>query len=235
MITICLDAGHGKNTVGKRCLKSIDPNETREWVLNSRIALLVEKRLKDYDCKVYRVDDITGINDVALSTRVKMSNNANANVYISIHHNAGVNGGDGGGITVYYYSSKTERLTQAKKLYDCLIEKTGLKGNRATPVKKYPFYVVKKTNAPAFLIENGFMDSLTDVPIILTDDHATKTADAIVDFLVSCFNLSERSETVETPSKVSESERYEEIGRLLDKIMKDLDDNESMERLFSLL
>ena len=35
---IALTAGHYKYTAGKRCLKSIDPNETREWWLNDRIA-----------------------------------------------------------------------------------------------------------------------------------------------------------------------------------------------------
>ena len=45
---IALSAGHGKNTAGKRCKKSLDPNETREWVLNNRIADKVENLLKSY-------------------------------------------------------------------------------------------------------------------------------------------------------------------------------------------
>ena len=46
MFKIAIDAGHGLYTAGKRCLKSIDPNETREWVLNSRIAGKVIEKLK---------------------------------------------------------------------------------------------------------------------------------------------------------------------------------------------
>ena len=42
---------------------------------------------------------------------------------------------------------------------------------------------------PAFLLENGFMDSSTDVPIILTVDHANKTAQGILNFLVKEFKL----------------------------------------------
>lgn len=38
MAKIVIDAGHGRNTAGKRCPKSLDPNETREWVLNARVA-----------------------------------------------------------------------------------------------------------------------------------------------------------------------------------------------------
>lgn len=42
---------------------------------------------------------------------------------------------------------------------------------------------------PAFLIENGFMDSSEDVPIILSQEHAINTAEAVVDFLVKEFSL----------------------------------------------
>lgn len=38
---IALDAGHYNDTPGKRCLKRIDPNETRERFLNARRAVLV--------------------------------------------------------------------------------------------------------------------------------------------------------------------------------------------------
>ena len=46
---------------------------------------------------------------------------------------------------------------------------------------------------PAFLIENGFMDSKTDVPIILTEAHAEKTAKGIVEFLVDTLKLSKKT------------------------------------------
>ena len=49
----------------------------------------------------------------------------------------------------------------------------------------------------AFLIENGFMDSATDVPIILTLDHAEKTAQGIVDFLVEEYALEKKKPTEE--------------------------------------
>lgn len=186
---IAIDAGHGLTTSGKRCMKSIDPNETREWWLNNRIADRLEVLLASYDCKIIRVDDTTGVKDISLANRVKAANNGKADVYISIHHNAGANGSTAGGTEVYYYSSKAERKTQATALYNALMNQTGLKGNRATPVKKYAFYVCKNSKMPAFLIENGYMDSKTDTPIILTSGHAEKTALAILRFLVEQFGL----------------------------------------------
>ena len=201
---IALDAGHGMSTSGKRITLAGYP-DTREWYLNDRISDRVEELLSDYDCKVVRVGDTTGKKDISLAQRVKTANNINADVYVSVHHNAGINGGSGGGTVVYYYSSKAERATQAKALYDAIVSRTGLIGNRSEKVKKYPFYVVKNTSMPAFLIENGFMDSKTDVPIILSDAHAEKTAQGIVAFLVKEFNL-QKKQVVETKPEVPKTE-----------------------------
>lgn len=186
---IALDAGHGMKTAGKRCLKSLDPNQTREWYLNDLIMDKVEAALQAYDCTVLRVDDTTGAKDVSLSARVKAANTAKADIYISMHHNAGLNGRKGGGTVVFYSSSKPERGIQAQALYTAITSRTGLKGNRSQRVAKKGFYVIKNTSMPAFLVENGFMDSPDDVPIILSEQHAQKTADGVVYFIVSLLQL----------------------------------------------
>lgn len=186
---IAIDAGHGMGTAGKRCMKSLDPNETREWYLNDRVADRLQELLSEYTCSVVRVDDTTGTKDVSLSTRTSTANHAKADVYISIHHNAGINGKAGGGTVVFYYSTKPERLTQARKLYQAVIHETGLIGNRSNTVVNKNFYVVKHTNMPAFLIENGFMDSSTDVPVILSAEHAEKTARGLLRFLIEQFAI----------------------------------------------
>lgn len=186
---IAIDAGHGMSTAGKRCMKKMDPNETREWYLNDRIADRLQELLAGYDCIVVRVDDTTGVKDVSLATRVKTANNAKADVYVSIHHNAGLNGRAGGGTVVYYCSSKPERQAQARRMYQSVINQTGLIGNRSSTVINKGFYVIKNTSMPAFLIENGFMDSPTDIPVILSTDHAEKTAHGLLKFLVDQFCL----------------------------------------------
>ncbi len=186
---IALDAGHGLHTPGKRCMKTIDPNETREWILNARVADRVQELMAAYDCTVIRVDDTTGARDISLAARVKAANAAGADIYIAPHHNAGINGGIGGGTVVYYYSSNDERRVQAMHLYDAITARTGLIGNRSSKVIKRGFYVIKNTQMPAFLIENGFMDSRTDTPIILTKAHTERTAQGIVDFLAAELHL----------------------------------------------
>jgi N-acetylmuramoyl-L-alanine amidase len=191
MKIIALDAGHGLNTAGKEITLN-GYARTKEWYLNDRISDRVEELLADYECKVIRVGDTTGKKDISLAKRVETANNVGATVYISVHHDSGVKGGLGGGTTVYYYSSNSVRQVQAQRLYNAVVSKTGLVGNRSAKVIKKGFYVIKNTNMAAFLLENGFMDSATDVPIILSPEHAEKTAQGILDFLVNEYSLKKK-------------------------------------------
>ena len=183
---IALTAGHYMNTPGKRCWEKFDPNETREWWLNDRIADKVEKLLKGYTgYELIRTDDTTGKKNISLTARTNAANNFKADFYLSIHHNAGINGGKGGGIVaIAYYNASAESMAWQKDLYNALIDATGLKGNRSTPLAKMNLHEVRETNMPAVLLELGFMDSATDVPVIITEKFADQCADAIVKVIV---------------------------------------------------
>lgn len=134
---ICIDAGHYLGTPGKRCLKSLDPRETREWQLNGRAADKVQALLKEYDCRTMRVDDVTGEREVTLYQRVSA---ANRPVRISIcpfTTMRGINGGTGGGIVVYVCpgaDGQSRRVQQA--VYSHTVARTGLWGNRAIPPRR---------------------------------------------------------------------------------------------------
>lgn len=196
MFKIALTAGHYLGTPGKRCLKKLDPNETREWTLNDRIADKVENLLKGYTgWELLRTDDTTGKKDIGLTARTNAANNFKADFYLSIHHNAGINGGSGGGIVAYVYKKpQSASLEWQKELYNSLIAKTGLRGNRSNPLPKANLHEVRETKMPSVLLELGFMDSKTDVPIILTEDYANKCAEAIVEVLVKRGNLEKKAE-----------------------------------------
>ncbi len=195
MYKIVLDAGHGLYTPGRRCLKKYDPNETREWQLNKRVAEYLEAELKDYDIEILRVDDRTGELDISLKERTGKANTWGADMFISIHHNAGVNGGSGGGVTVHRYPNSTKFTKNIQQsLYNSIIKHNGLKGNRVTPIYESNFQVLRDTSMAAVLIENGFMDSSTDIPIIITDDHARNTAKGIAEFVADHFKLEKTEE-----------------------------------------
>ncbi len=191
MFKIALSAGHGINTAGKRCLKKIDKNETREWVLNNRICTFVEKELCKYEgYSVIRLDDKTGKQDVSITSRTSKANKENADIYISVHHNAGIKGGSGGGIMAFTYTSVGEKTKKLQALlYKKLIEKTGLKGNRATPLATANLGELRQSKMSAVLLECGFMDSTTDTPIILTEAFAKKCALAICEAIAETGNL----------------------------------------------
>lgn len=195
MLKIALGAGHGINSAGKRCMKSIDPSETREWWLNDRVCDYIERYLSDYDgYELLRLDDSDdGEENVPLAARVGAANRWGADLYLSIHHNAGINGGSGGGIVCYTHpQSSKESVLWRDALYDALIAHTGLKGNRSDPKTTENYYVLRETDMPAVLLELGFMDSTTDVPIILTEEHAEGCARAIVETLVKRGGLTKK-------------------------------------------
>ena len=160
MFKLAIDAGHYLKTPGKRVSKKFDKNQTREWVLNDRIARYIAAFFKDY-----------------------------ADFYLSIHHNAGIAGGKGGGIVAYGYHKP---LTYRDEIYDACIKATGLQGNRAKPKVKKAFHVLKHTKMPGVLMECGFMDSATDAPIILTEDYAKKLAKAMAEAIARCFGLTKQ-------------------------------------------
>ena len=203
MFKLALDAGHGLYTAGKRCLKSIDPKETREWVLNSRICNKLQEKLKEYEgIEVKRMDDVSGKTDVSLAQRCKTANEWGADFYLSIHHNAGINGGAGGGLVAYRYnklSASGETGKWQKTIYEQLIKSGVPKGNRAEPINSASFAVLKDTKMKAVLVECGFMDSSTDVPIILTEAFADKVVNGCINALVILAGIKKKTVKVETP------------------------------------
>lgn len=194
MFKIALNAGHHKYNP-KGIPKTINAKATREWVLNARICEKIEKLLTAYSgYELLRIDDRTGETDISLKKRTDKANAWGADFYLAIHHNGGINGGKGGGIVAYVYT-KVDSITKEwqKALYDNLIKYTGLKGNRATPLNQANLHEVRETKMPAVLLELGFMDSVTDVPIILSEDYADKCAAAIVEVIVAKGGLTKKA------------------------------------------
>lgn len=188
MFKLALGAGHGDRTYGKRIPASLDPNRTSEWWLNDRVCDHLEQILSEYDgIEILRLDDSDdGYDNVPLLTRVTQANLWPADFYLSIHHNAGINGGTGGGIVVYRdpNDNSEETVSWQEEIYAALIAHTNLRGNRSNPMAESNLYEVTKPNMPAILCELGFMDSATDVPVILSDWYPLACARALEEVIV---------------------------------------------------
>lgn len=207
MTVIAINAGHWLGNP-----KGVPKNMpvlggTLEWTLNSRVVDKVVELLKPYDVKVVQNYDVTGQTKVGneLNDRIAMAERARADIYLSIHHNGGINGGAGGGTTVYYYAGNEKNKRQATEMYDEIRSRTGLKGNRATPVKGTKDYTeVVKPTMDSYIIECAFMDSTTDVYYIADANWASHVAEGIVAFLVREFKLLRIvEEIVEEPNKTT--------------------------------
>ena len=187
---IAYGAGHNLYTSGRRIPKTIDGNETKEWVLNDRVARYFAEAAGQYEnVQLLRVDDPQGQGEVDLSARSIAANNWGADFCLAIHHNGGINLGTGGGIEAYSYPGSAKGATYRDAIYDACIAAGGLKGNRASPKKEENFQVLRQTNAPAVLMEYGYMDSIADAPVILTEAYAKLVAYATMEGIAKIAGL----------------------------------------------
>ncbi len=208
MFILAIDAGHYQKTAGRRVSKKFDKNQTREWELNNRVALAIEEASKLYqDVKVIRVDDRTGKTLHSLQKRCDIANEAEADFYHSVHHNAGIYGGKGGGITIFIrVNPKDNSEEYMNAIYECCIENDGLKGNRATPKKEKNYHVLKHTKMPAVLTEYGFMDSSTDAPVIIDPEYSKKMGYATMEAIAKTAGLKKKTAQEETAEKLNTKE-----------------------------
>lgn len=186
-------AGHCLKTPGKRVPAELDETQTREWVLNDRVADYFAQAATQYqEVKLLRTDDPLGLNEVTIANRVKKANNYDADLYIDMHHNAGIQLGKGGGVVVYCYpGSQKGRIYQAA-IYDAVVKAGGLKGNRSNPKPEKAYGSLRLSKMPAVLIEYGFMDSRTDYPVISTEEYAKKVAYATMEAVAAVADLQKR-------------------------------------------
>ena len=186
-------AGHYLGTPGKRLPAYIDPNETREWVLNDRVADHFERAAMEYeDVLTLRTDDLTGRNFVDIPDRAADANRWGADLYIDMHHNAGINGGTGGGVCAFSYPGSVKGKAFRDAIYEAVIAAGGLKGNRSQPLQEKAFDSLALTHMPAVLMEYGFMDSTTDAPVILTDAYSKLVAYATMEGIAKVAGLKKR-------------------------------------------
>ncbi len=190
---VAIDAGHGLYTAGKRCAKQFDENETREWTLNNRVAIKVCNILNASGIETIRLDDVSGNTDIPLSTRTRNANNANVDLVVSIHHNAG----GGTGIETFVYNSACLNGTTgdlARKVQNKVVEKTGL---RSRGVKLGDFAIIRNTKMTACLVECGFMDNANDTPLILTEDFANKASEGIAEAICEYCKIEVHKEEIQ--------------------------------------
>ena len=190
---IFLDPGHGGSDSGAVS------NGVREKDLTLSVYNKVSSRLASlgYTVLTSRNTD----KDVGLVSRADQANKSNADMFLSIHFNAGGRGASYG-IETYYYKARPEytpainkdkhndpeRLEKSRKLAQkiqkSLVSKTGAFDRG---VKRETFAVLRETSIPSILVELGFIDNKEEASKIKTNEYQEKLADGIVDGIVEYY------------------------------------------------
>lgn len=186
-------AGHGKNTPGKR-----SPDGEAEWNFNNEVAIAFAKQMKKYKgVTLHRTDDPTGKIDVSLSERTNKANRANADFYISFHHNAYKNHwGNWTGVETYYYKTSTKGREIARVVQSALVKAYNLKDQG---IKTANLHITRETKMPAILVEGGFMDSKIDIKQLRNKKTLQKAGKMIAEAVAAYFHLS----TQKAPSQTT--------------------------------
>lgn len=192
---IAYAAGHCLTTAGKRLPKALDKAQTREWVLNDRVARAFAEAAAQYeDVALLRLDDPTGKAGNPVEKRAKKANEWGADILFEFHHNAGAKLTKAGGMVAFSYKNKTEGAALRDAVYAACISAGGLKGNRATPRKAKGYTILKKFKGAGVLLECGFMDSKTDAPVILTEAYSRLIGYAVMEAVAKKYGLKKKTE-----------------------------------------
>lgn len=183
---ITIDPGHGGSDSG-----AVGPNGYTEKEGTFAISQKVASILNQLGAKVVMTRDsdvdVYGPNASArneLQARVDVGNNANSDIFVSIHCNAFVNPAANGTQTFYYGSSyQGQRLAQS--IQEKMIEANGL---RDRGISTCNFYVVKHSYMPAVLIETAFITNYDEEALLSDDEWQTTMAKAIAEGINEYFS-----------------------------------------------
>jgi len=165
-VTVVIDAGHGGHDRG---------GIPGQRVAEKDMTLDVSQRLRNVlSASGYRVV-MTRDSDVfvPLPTRVAIANSYRNAIFVCIHFNA-TQRRSAGGIETYFYSRDSLPLASA---IHRLVVGGAPSSNRG--VRRRGYYVLRKTNIPAVLVECGFLTNPTEAAYAQTASYREKLAEEI--------------------------------------------------------
>lgn len=152
---VYISVGHGGKDSG--AVKFI---VEKEYNLKIAEALAEYLKAKGVEYKMSRTTDI----EIDLNDKIRDCNAYNPDLVVDIHTNAG----GGKGFEVYRYSGGGTSLTLANNInaeVKKIMSSRGVKTKLGSNGKDY-FAIIRDTNAPAVLLEGGFVDSKSDADFI---------------------------------------------------------------------
>jgi N-acetylmuramoyl-L-alanine amidase len=165
-ITVVIDAGHGGYDRG---------GIPGQRVSEKDMTLDVARRLRSVlQASGYRVV-MTRDSDVfvPLGTRTAIANSQRNAIFVSVHFNSATRKG-ASGIETYFYSRNSLSLASAIHHY---VSGGAPSSNRG--VRRRGYFVLRRTNMPAVLVECGFLTNPTEAAYAQNASYRQKLAEAI--------------------------------------------------------
>jgi N-acetylmuramoyl-L-alanine amidase len=165
-ITVVIDAGHGGHDRG-----GIPGQRVAEKDMTLDVALRLRNILSanGYNVVLTRSTDVF----VPLAGRVAIANSYRNAVFVCIHFNATPRSG-ASGIETYFYGRESLPLASAIHYYVAGGAPTENRG-----VRRRGYYVLRKANIPAVLIECGFLTNPTEAAYAQAASYRQKLAEEI--------------------------------------------------------
>lgn len=189
---IVLDAGHGKPDEGAQSSTGTTEAET-----NLKIALKVQSLLEQSgatviltrsdDEAIYDLDSKTlkqkKISDIR--NRVKIGNEAQADIFVSIHLNK-IPQEQYWGWQCFYKEGNEQSIKLAKSLQENLNESIQ-KENKRVAMKLENVYIMKHVEIPISIVECGFLSNKEEEKLLLEDSYQDKLAWGIYNGIIDYF------------------------------------------------
>ncbi|MBU8768712.1 N-acetylmuramoyl-L-alanine amidase [Cytobacillus oceanisediminis] len=184
MVKLFIDPGHG----------GTDPGAVGNGLQEKNLTLQIATRIKDiltleYDNVSIRMSR-TGDQTVSLSERTNAANTWGADFFLSVH----INAGGGTGYEDYVYPGVGAPTTTYQNNIHAEIMKLVDFNDRGK--KQANFHVLRETNMPALLTENGFIDNANDAAKLKSRTFIENLARGHVNGIVKSFSLPRKSSAV---------------------------------------
>jgi N-acetylmuramoyl-L-alanine amidase len=158
--TVVLDAGHGGNDQGTAY------EEYLEKDINLAVTLKVKDQLEQNGIRVIltRAED----EHVGLKDRTTLANQYETDLFVSLHCNFYEKDSKISGLECYYYNDASTGKEYAEDIFQVISDR----GNVVMrDVKPEDYYVLRNTNAPAVLVEMGYLSNQSDRLNLLSESY----------------------------------------------------------------
>lgn len=165
---VALDAGHGGHSPGAVY------EGVYEKDINLPIVLRSAELLREKGCEVLltRGDDTF----VDLYDRSYMANDANVDIFVSVHSNASETNPDFQGTFTYFFPGSQKGEELARVIQSAV---AGTAGSMDQGLLSENFVVLRETHMPAVLVETGFMSCHEELTRLCDPDYREKLAQGV--------------------------------------------------------